>query len=775
VATFSLTYTASANGLVNGMGQILQTVEYGLDGAPVTAEPNEGCHFVDWSDTSTDNPRQETSVTGDLAVTANFEINKYRVEFVTDGTPGATLAGSVVQTIPYGGNCTPVAVIVPVGFRFTGWIGDHVGMDNPLTLTNVDVDMTVVATFEETLATLTMAVSGNGSVNPSTGVHVVHVPCQQALVATPAAGNKFVNWVVSGSAEIDDRFAAIAAAEVVGNATITALFAPEPSLVQLTVRPSLLGGGTIVPNGVTMVEAGVPVPIHAEASDGYVFAGWTVIGGLATVAAPAAAETEITLEGDSLVIAAFTSTTSMVRLTMQCSPDSGGTSSPASGLYPLGSLIPIAAVPAEGRAFVHWTATGQSEVISRWEESTFLILTGNTKLIAIFASDSSAFGLETIASSAGGSLETPAQQNTVADEPVLLEATPRQGHVFVRWQVVSGEAQIASPYATKTTTLLASDARIVAMFEPIAMEPQGRYPALRIRPGNRLGNNAQAVATWFRLSMKKAPLPFDSDYDGSEDVMVVIDGTAFDIPKEAMTGRNGKWTYASPHGDIPKVKLSIDNRKRLWSFQVTRSLLATVDNSDGIDILIGFGNDLRGFKCRMDETGRWNFNSSKDAAQPLAVAETAMPDFGVHRCSARYSNVKVGKDFFEIRKAVLDLGDDEFDPEADVVIVGIGPLSVPVAPGSFIVTRERRILQQDLTIKVTRAYIYEDKTLGLEVVLDFIEGTWSLKLTGASLNDLTREIRDGTIPVRLSIGEVEAGLSLDAVYRGDLTYPRKDR
>jgi uncharacterized repeat protein (TIGR02543 family) len=35
--------------------------------------PSTGYRFVSWSDSSTDNPRTDTNVTGDITVTANFE------------------------------------------------------------------------------------------------------------------------------------------------------------------------------------------------------------------------------------------------------------------------------------------------------------------------------------------------------------------------------------------------------------------------------------------------------------------------------------------------------------------------------------------------------------------------------------------------------------------------------------------------------------------------------------------------------------------------------
>ena len=73
--TFTLTYTAGANGTITGTTP--QTVNHNADGTAVTAVPNTGCAFVNWSDSRTDNPRTDANVTTNLSVTANFALTPY--------------------------------------------------------------------------------------------------------------------------------------------------------------------------------------------------------------------------------------------------------------------------------------------------------------------------------------------------------------------------------------------------------------------------------------------------------------------------------------------------------------------------------------------------------------------------------------------------------------------------------------------------------------------------------------------------------------------------
>ncbi len=100
IVTHTLTYTAGVHGSITGTSS--QTVNDGDDGTAVTAVADTGYHFLSWSDASTTNPRTDTNVTGDVTVTANFEI---------DPTPPA-------QT-PSGGGGSSGGHIGPISPPFT--------------------------------------------------------------------------------------------------------------------------------------------------------------------------------------------------------------------------------------------------------------------------------------------------------------------------------------------------------------------------------------------------------------------------------------------------------------------------------------------------------------------------------------------------------------------------------------------------------------------------------------------------------------------------------
>lgn len=71
--THTLQYAAGSHGTVTG--STTQIVNDGASGSAVTAVADSGYHFTMWSDSSTANPRTDTNVTVDKAVTAMFALN----------------------------------------------------------------------------------------------------------------------------------------------------------------------------------------------------------------------------------------------------------------------------------------------------------------------------------------------------------------------------------------------------------------------------------------------------------------------------------------------------------------------------------------------------------------------------------------------------------------------------------------------------------------------------------------------------------------------------
>jgi len=98
IDAFTLTYTAGAGGSITGTSP--QTVNSGENGSAVTAVPDPGYDFVDWSDDSTANPRTDTNVTGNISVTATFVDNGQNVFLGTTNSDWGTATNWSRGTVP---------------------------------------------------------------------------------------------------------------------------------------------------------------------------------------------------------------------------------------------------------------------------------------------------------------------------------------------------------------------------------------------------------------------------------------------------------------------------------------------------------------------------------------------------------------------------------------------------------------------------------------------------------------------------------------------------
>jgi len=157
VKFWTLSYTALENGILEVEGQPdpliqhVQTVDEGNSGPLVTAVPDYGYHFVDWSDLSTDNPRKDLNVTADITVDASFAVNIYALNYA----PGenGSLIGEPAQLVVHGLDGTAVEAVPDYGYHFVQW-SDGV-TDNPRTDLAVIGDIDVTAVSEINVYTVT--------------------------------------------------------------------------------------------------------------------------------------------------------------------------------------------------------------------------------------------------------------------------------------------------------------------------------------------------------------------------------------------------------------------------------------------------------------------------------------------------------------------------------------------------------------------------------------------------------------------------------------------
>ena len=213
INTYTLTYTAGANGTITGTSP--QTVNHGANGTPVTAVPNTGYHFVDWSDGVLTAARTDTNVTANVSVTANFAINTYTLTY-TAGANGS-ITGTSPQTVNHGADGTPVTAVPNTGYHFVDW-SDGV-LTAARTDTNVTANVSVTANFAINTYTLTYTAGANGTITGTSPQTVNHGGEWNTVTAVPDTGYHFVDWSdgVLTAARTDTN--------VTANVSVTANFA----------------------------------------------------------------------------------------------------------------------------------------------------------------------------------------------------------------------------------------------------------------------------------------------------------------------------------------------------------------------------------------------------------------------------------------------------------------------------------------------------------------------------------------------------------------------
>ena len=131
-------------------------------------------HFVRWyasSGIAMARDRREATntftVNGNGVIMACFSEDKksYDVIFTTEGNGGfggTTYTDWLTNSVAAGGNCPAITAIPEPGFAFAGWGGDYPDTANPLTITNVQSDMTVIAYFWPAPPKLSAERAGSG-------------------------------------------------------------------------------------------------------------------------------------------------------------------------------------------------------------------------------------------------------------------------------------------------------------------------------------------------------------------------------------------------------------------------------------------------------------------------------------------------------------------------------------------------------------------------------------------------------------------------------------
>ncbi|MGN0186933.1 MAG: leucine-rich repeat protein [Paludibacteraceae bacterium] len=365
--------TEAENGTVTGAG----TYAYGTQ-VELTATPNAGYYFVQWSDGSKDNPRQVV-VTTNASYTAEFALKQFTV---STSAENGTVTGA--GTYAYGTQVELTAT-PNVGYYFVQWNDGN--KDNPR---QVVVNQNSTCTAEFALQQITVSTAAeNGTV---TGAGTYAYGTQVELTATPNAGYYFVQW--SDGNKDNPRQVVVSQ-----DSTFTAEFA----LQQFTVSTEAENGAV---TGAGTYAYGTQVELTATPNAGYYFVQWSD--------GSKDNPRQVVVTQDSTFTAEF----ALQQFTITTDAENGTIT--GAGTYAYGTQVELTATPNAGYYFVQWSDGNKYNprqvVVS--QDSTF----------------TAEFALKQFAITTSAENGTVTGAGTYAyGTQVELTATPNAGYYFVQW------------------------------------------------------------------------------------------------------------------------------------------------------------------------------------------------------------------------------------------------------------------------------------------------------------------------------------------------------
>ena len=179
--TYTITQnTNSTQGSILGVTQ----AEY-LDNVTLTATPQDGYHFTQWSDGITTNPRTFV-LTQDTTFTAEFAKNSYTISTTSANPEWGTTDGNTTALYL---DKVEISAIPNYGYHFVKWNDNNT--ENPRTI-SVTKDATYTATFAKNSYSITkIANSTQGSIS---GVSNAKYLDNVTLTVNPNYGYHFTHW-----------------------------------------------------------------------------------------------------------------------------------------------------------------------------------------------------------------------------------------------------------------------------------------------------------------------------------------------------------------------------------------------------------------------------------------------------------------------------------------------------------------------------------------------------------------------------------------------------
>ncbi|MBR1774915.1 MAG: leucine-rich repeat domain-containing protein [Bacteroidales bacterium] len=422
INTYDITTTSSnpAIGTASGGG----TYDYNSP-INITATPNYGYHFTQWSDGNTDNPRLIT-VIQNATYTAQFAINNYAVNVETNNNNMGSVLGNGSYTY---NTVATISATANYGYHFTGWSDGST--ENPRSFV-VTKDESFIAQFDYNLYNIT-ATSANMTLGNIIGAGTYNYNSVISLTAVPSEHYHFLRW--NDSLTENPR-----TLTVIQDSVFTAYFEIDTHQITLLSDNELMG----YIKGSGYYNYGTMNAIEALAEYGYHFVKWSDDN--------TNNPRNIYLTKDTVLIAYFTENTYNVSL---YSNDTNMGNVAGSGCYIYKNNAILTATSKYGYHFVSWSD-------GNTDNPRNLFVDKDTLLQAVF--DYNTYNITANTNdNTMGNITGAGDYYYLTD--VTLTAVPNENYHFVSWSdgVKNNPRQITLTKDTVITAIFEIDTHFVVL------------------------------------------------------------------------------------------------------------------------------------------------------------------------------------------------------------------------------------------------------------------------------------------------------------------------
>lgn len=579
-----------------------------------------------------------------------------------------------------------------------------------------------------------------GWLTPKPGKYAVERNAAVRLEAMASDDYVFEGWSAIGDVTLAEPRSRIIEFNATGPTEITANFAAIEAAVELVVRPTPTGSGSLSPEGTVLALAGEPQQIMATAAADYEFNQWVITQGVGTVADVESSLTTLTPSADTEVVAAFTHRE--LTVDVEVAADGPGVVEPQ-GVFevPLGTVLDLTALAATGHAFTRWESNAGGLVVSPYSSKTKVIVTDHCQLTARFlASDQVA--VLTLNESDADFMRT---ENWEKGTRRLLRARVPSRRAFVRWDCQTEGAgasrttcsAIANAAAPVTTIDVDQDATVVARFVKNRMTESA---AGTVRFDARM-NMSRADAGGVSLSFFPCSRgPFDPLED---ELTFRFNDVSYVFPEDAIrrVGDGNVWK-ARLKREGERVRICLDLDKGEFGFRGKKLTFSDYTLNEGVNcsLVVGERSDCYRLTPQTIFQARYHEPTEREKGRPDRAGD-GLKSFSVHSAIVRVGSKDLAKNHFKIPEMSFSIhSGEEIDPSAEEVAVRAGDLCVTLAPGAF------KALSRGGT------YACRDKENGISIFLDVLEGRGRLAISGLAKPPSGCET--GSLDVFLRVGRL---------------------